>query len=251
MIFQDPYASLNCRMPILEIVGEPFITHGVVAGRKELEEKVADLLSMVGLDHEYMRRYPHAFSGGQRQRIAIARALALRPQFIVADEPVSALDVSVQAQILNLLRELQERLNLTYLFIAHNLAVVEYISTRVAVMYMGKIVETASTEELFIDPKHPYTEALLSAIPKPDPKYRKERTILRDGIGDAVSSSYGCSFYPRCKYAVDICKSKEPPLINKSDGEEDAHYVACHLVDDLDLLGIRRRLPSRNSLKKH
>ena len=239
MIFQDPYSSLNPRMTILEIVGEPFIIHKVVRKRRELEERVAELLRMVRLDPEYMRRYPHAFSGGQRQRIAIARALALRPKFIVADEPVSALDVSVQAQILNLLGELQDKFNLTYLFIAHNLAVIEYVSNRVAVMYVGKMVELADTEELFSSPKHPYTEALLSAVPKPDPKYKKKRIILKGDIADPANPPSGCYFHPRCKYAQDICKEKEPPLVNITGEEEHPHYVACHFAGKLELIGIK------------
>jgi len=242
MIFQDPYSSLNPRMTILEIVGEPFIIHRVVTKRKELEEKVAGLLRMVRLDPGYMRRYPHAFSGGQRQRIAIARALSLRPKFIVADEPVSALDVSVQAQILNLLGELQEKLNLTYLFVAHNLAVVEYVSNRVAVMYVGKIVELANTEELFTNPKHPYTEALLSAVPKPDPHYKKKRIILKGDIADPANPPSGCYFHPRCRYAKEICRDKEPPFINIAGDEEHPHYVACHFKDKLKLMGIERKL---------
>ena len=239
MIFQDPYSSLNPRMTILETVGEPFITYRVVTKRRELEEKVAELLRMVRLDPEYMRRYPHAFSGGQRQRVAIARALSLRPKFIVADEPVSALDVSVQAQILNLLGELQEKLNLTYLFVAHNLAVVEYVSNRVAVMYVGKMVELAGTDELFINPKHPYTEALLSAVPKPDPHYKKKRIILKGDIADPANPSSGCYFHPRCRYAKEICKDKEPSFINITGSEEYPHYVACHFADRLSLLGIK------------
>ncbi len=231
MIFQDPYSSLNPRMSILEIVGEPFIIHKIVTKRRELEEKVANLLKMVQLDPEYMRRYPHAFSGGQRQRIAIARALALQPKFIVADEPVSALDVSVQAQILNLLGELQNEFNLTYLFIAHNLAVVEYVSNRVAVMYVGKMVELADTEELFSNPRHPYTEALLSAVPKPDPKYKKKRIILKGDVADPANPPSGCYFHPRCRYAKEICKDKEPPFINITADEEHPHYVACHFVE--------------------
>lgn len=241
MIFQDPYSSLNPRMTILETVGEPFITHKIVTKRRQLEERVSELLRTVKLDPEYMRRYPHAFSGGQRQRIAIARALALNPDFIVADEPVSALDVSVQAQILNLLEELQEKFNLTYLFIAHNLAVVEYVSDRVAVMYVGKIVELADTEEVFFNPKHPYTEALLSAVPKADPKYQKRRIVLKGDVADPANPPKGCYFHPRCRYAKEICKDKEPPLINNSN-DEHPHYVACHFVDKLRLIGIERKL---------
>lgn len=239
MIFQDPYSSLNPRMTILEIVGEPFITHKIVTNRRQLEERVSELLRSVKLDPEYMRRYPHAFSGGQRQRIAIARALALNPDFIVADEPVSALDVSVQAQILNLLKELQERFNLTYLFVAHNLAVVEYVSDRVAVMYVGKIVELADTEESFFNPQHPYTEALLSAIPKPDPKYQKRRIVLKGDVADPANPPTGCYFHPRCKYAQDICKNKSPELLNVAKQGDNLHYVACHLAEKLHLVGIK------------
>ena len=241
MIFQDPFSSLNPRMTVMEIVCEAFIINKIVSNRKELEERVAHLLQMVRLDPVYMRRYPHAFSGGQRQRIAIARALALQPKFIVADEPVSALDVSVQAQILNLLEELQGKLHLTYLFIAHNLAVVEYVSDRVAVMYVGKIVELADTNELFGDPKHPYTEALLSAVPKPDPKYEKKRIILGGDIADPADTPTGCYFHPRCRYAKSICKEKEPALINiGSNSSEHPHYVACHFADRLKLIGVKK-----------
>jgi len=240
MIFQDPYSSLNPRMPVLEIIGEPFIIHKMITKRRQLEERVANLLRMVKLDPEYMRRYPHAFSGGQRQRIAIARALALQPKFIVADEPVSALDVSVQAQILNLLKELQKKFNLTYLFIAHNLAVVKYISERIAIMYVGKIVELADTQEVFLSPKHPYTEALLSAVPIPDPRYRKKKRIVLGGeVANPSNPPSGCYFHPRCRYTRDICRHKEPPLVNIARGNDNPHYVACHLADKLKLRGIK------------
>ncbi|TET07575.1 ABC transporter ATP-binding protein [Candidatus Aerophobetes bacterium] len=243
MIFQDPYSSLNPRMTILEIVAEPFVIHKITTKRGELRERVSTLLKMARLDPAYMDRYPHAFSGGQRQRVAIARALALRPKFIVADEPVSALDVSMQAQVLNLLIELQQKLHLTYLFIAHNLAVVKYVSDRVAIMYVGKIVELASTEELFTNPKHPYTEALLSAVPKADPRYKKKKVLLAGDIADPANPPSGCYFHPRCRYAKEICKGKEPPLINNSGGgDEHAHYVACHFKDKLKLVGIERKL---------
>jgi peptide/nickel transport system ATP-binding protein len=231
MIFQDPYSSLNPRMTILEIVGEPLAIHKAVTERRLLEERVAQLLEMVKLDPVYMRRYPHAFSGGQRQRIAVARAMALQPEFIVADEPVSALDVSVQAQVLNLMEELRERLNLTYLFVAHNLAVVKYITNRVAVMYVGKIVELADTDELFGDPRHPYTEALLSAVPKPDPEYKKERIILKGDVADPADPPSGCYFHPRCRYAQSICREKEPALSNIGNDKEHPHYAACHFFD--------------------
>lgn len=240
MIFQDPYSSLNPRMTILETVSEPFITHKIVTKRRQLEERTSELLRTVKLDPEYMRRYPHAFSGGQRQRIAIARALALNPDFIVADEPVSALDVSVQAQILNLLKELQEKFSLTYLFVAHNLAVVEYVSDRVAVMYVGKIVELADTKEVFFNPKHPYTEALLSAIPKADPKYKKRRIVLEGDVANPANPPKGCYFHPRCRYTEDICKDKEPEFLNVVKEDDSPHHVACHFADRLRLIGIER-----------
>lgn len=234
MVFQDPYSSLNPRMTILDIVGEPFIIHKVVTRGKELRERVSTLLKMARLDPEYLDRYPHAFSGGQRQRVAIARALALRPKFIVADEPVSALDVSMQAQVLNLLIELQQELHLTYLFIAHNLAVIKYISNRVAIMYVGKIVELSHTEELFTNPKHPYTEALLSAVPKADPRYKKEKILLKGDIADPANPPSGCYFHPRCQYAKEYCK-KESPELKEINSE---HQVSCHFAKELDLQGI-------------
>src|SRR5437879_5434300 len=197
MIFQDPFSSLNPRMTLLDIVGEPLLVNGVT-NRTERIDRVAELLRLVGLRPEYMRRFPHAFSGGQRQRIGIARALALNPRLVVADEPVSALDVSVQAQILNLMVDLQAQLGLTYLFVAHDLSVVKHVSDRVAVMYVGKIVELAPTEWLFGAPKHPYTEALLSAVPKPDPRLRAQRTVLQGEVADPVHPPSGCSFHPRC-----------------------------------------------------
>lgn len=238
MIFQDPFASLNPRMTLLDIVGEPLLVHGVGTSR-ERTERVVELLRLVGLRPEYMRRYPHAFSGGQRQRIGIARALALNPRLVVADEPVSALDVSVQAQILNLLLELQERLGLTYLFVAHDLSVVKHISARVAVMYVGRIVETAPTEELFATPKHPYTEALLSAVPKPDPRLRTERIVLQGEVADPANAPSGCHFHPRCKYAQDVCREKTPLQ------EEIApnHFVRCHRAAELSLQGVARISP--------
>jgi len=232
MIFQDPYASLNPRMTLQEIVGAPLKSMGIASG-KELEDRVAEMLSMVGLRPEYMRRYPHAFSGGQRQRIGLARSLAPLPTFVVCDEPVSALDVSVQAQILNLLKELQERLGLTYLFVAHDLSVVAHISDRVAVMYVGKIVELAATAELFINPKHPYTEALMSAIPLPNPNPREKRILLAGEVANPANPPSGCYFHPRCAYVKDICSAEEPPF------EEVApkHFVKCHRARELSLTG--------------
>jgi peptide/nickel transport system ATP-binding protein len=233
MIFQDPYSSLNPRMTLLQIVGEPLRVNKVARG-KDLEERVAELLRVVGLRPEYMRRYPHAFSGGQRQRIGIARALALNPQFIAADEPVSALDVSVQAQILNLLQDLQQEFSLTYLFIAHDLSVIEHSCDRVAVMYVGKLVEMAETEELFANPRHPYTEALLSAVPKPDPRYKVPRVLLEGDVADPSNPPPGCYFHPRCRYAQAIC-SQEPPQLVNIGGD---HYVSCHFAEELLLTGV-------------
>ncbi|MCL6429578.1 MAG: ATP-binding cassette domain-containing protein [Anaerolineae bacterium] len=222
LIFQDPYSSLNPRMTLLQIVGEPLLVNGVARG-EELKDRVAELLKVVGLRPEYMTRYPHAFSGGQRQRIGIARALALRPQLIVCDEPVSALDVSIQAQILNLLQDLQGQFGLTYLFISHDLSVVEHISDRVAVMYVGKLVESATTEELFTAPRHPYTEALLSSVPKPDPRLRTEPVELPGEVADPANPPTGCYFHPRCQYCVDLCRSKEPVLREITP----YHFVSC------------------------
>jgi peptide/nickel transport system ATP-binding protein len=235
MIFQDPFSSLNPRMTLADIVGEPLLVHGV-GGAQERTDRVVELLRLVGLRPEYMQRYPHAFSGGQRQRIGIARALALNPRLIVADEPVSALDVSVQAQILNLLLELQEQLGLTILFVAHDLSVVKHISERVAVMYVGRIVETAPTEELFASPKHPYTEALMSAVPIPDPRLRSERIVLQGEVADPANTPPGCHFHPRCKYATAMC-SQETPV-----QEEIAprHFVRCHRARELTLRGVAR-----------
>jgi peptide/nickel transport system ATP-binding protein len=201
---------------------------------KELEEKVASLLKVVGLHPEYMRRFPHAFSGGQRQRIGIARALALEPRFIVADEPVSALDVSIQAQTLNLLQDLQEQFGLSYLFIAHDLSVVEHIADDVAVMYVGKLVETAETEELYLNPKHPYTEVLLASVPKPDPTRKRETVVLTGEVPSAANPPSGCRFHPRCRYAEAICANEEPLLREIVPG----HHVACHLADRLTLAGV-------------
>src|SRR5438445_6190104 len=235
MIFQDPYASLNPRMTLLDIVSEPLEVHGVT-NRRQRVERVAELLRLVGLRPEDMRCYPPAFSGGQRQRIGIARALALEPRLVVADEAVSALDVSVQAPMLNLLLELQERLGLTYLFVAHDLSVVKRISDRVAVMYVGQIVETAPAKELFASPKHPYTEALLSAVPKPDPRLRADRIILQGEVADPANTPPGCHFHPRCKYAQAICREKSP--IQQEIAPN--HFVSCHRARELSLRGVAR-----------
>jgi peptide/nickel transport system ATP-binding protein len=234
LIFQDPYASLNPRMTLLQIVGEPLIVNKITDSRRGLEERVAELLKTVGLRPEHMPRYPHAFGGGQRQRIGIARALALNPQFIVCDEPVSALDVSVQAKVLNLLQDLQAQFDLTYLFIAHNLSVVEHFSDRVAVMYVGKLVEHASTGELFRNPQHPYTEALLSAVPKPDPLDDSEAIVLPGDVADPANPPSGCYFHPRCRYCIERCRQEEPHLREIAPD----HFVSCHRSEALSLTGI-------------
>jgi peptide/nickel transport system ATP-binding protein len=233
MIFQDPFTSLNPRMTLLDLVGEPLLVHGL-RSRREREERVADLLRRVGLRPEYMRRFPHAFSGGERQRIGIARALALRPRLVVADEPVSALDVSVQAQILNLLQDLQAELRLTYLFVAHDLSVVRHISNRVAVMYVGRMVELAETEELFSRPKHPYTAALLSAVPEPDPRTRAQRIVLQGEVANPAAPPAGCYFHPRCPHAIDICRTQAPAWHELTPG----HFVGCHRAAELQLAGV-------------
>ena len=225
VIFQDPYSSLNPRMRIGTIVGEPLTIHKIAKG-SEREHRVADLLKRVGLDPSAMKRYPHEFSGGQRQRIGIARALALNPKLIICDEPVSALDVSVQAQVVNLLMDLQAEFSLTYLFIAHDLSVVEHISDRVAVMYLGKIVEVADAEELYKDPKHPYTQALLSAVPVPDPTATPQRIGLKGDLPSPAAPPPGCAFHPRCPVAVDVCSREEPRLVDSGRG----HLASCHLV---------------------
>ena len=233
MIFQDPFTSLNPRMTLLDLVGEPLLVHGMKS-RHEREDRVADLLRRVGLRPEYMRRFPHAFSGGERQRIGIARALALHPRLVVADEPVSALDVSVQAQILNLLQELQADLRLTYLFVAHDLSVVRHISDRVAVMYVGRMVELAETDELFRAPRHPYTAALLSAVPEPDPRLRTQRIVLQGEVADPAAPPSGCYFHPRCPYAIDVCRTETPVWQEISP----AHFAACHRAAELQLEGV-------------
>lgn len=235
MIFQDPYGSLNPRMTVMDIVGEPLIIHKVAQG-KEIEDRVRTLLKIVGLNPRYMRRYPHEFSGGQRQRIGIARALALNPRLVIADEPVSALDVSVQAQVINLLEDLQVQFNLTYLFIAHDLSVVYHISNRIAVMYVGKIMEVGQADEIYQGPRHPYTEALMSAVPVIDPDVKPERILLQGDVPNPANAPSGCTFHPRCRYAKKICSQEEPPL--EDIGDE--HYVACHFADDFSLKGIRQ-----------
>lgn len=234
IIFQDPYSSLNPRMTVASIVGEPLLVHGIAKG-KERENRVLHLLNAVGLKADHMKRYPHEFSGGQRQRIGIARALALEPQLVIADEPVSALDVSIQAQVMNLLEDLQEQFDLTYLFIAHDLSVVKHISDRVAVMYLGKVVELAKTEELFLNPKHPYTEALMSAVPVPDPEFKMERIILQGDVPSPVHPPSGCYFHPRCRYAKDVCRKEAPAY--RDLGKE--HFVSCHFAESLKLQSLR------------
>ncbi len=236
LIFQDPYSSLNPRMTVKDLVGEPLLVNNLAKG-DELRNKVIELIRKVDLRPEYMDRYPHAFSGGQRQRIGIARVLSLNPRFIVADEAVSALDVSIQAQIINLLEELQETYNLTYLFIAHDLSVVKHICDRVAVMYLGKIVEVADTNDLFYNTKHPYTEALLSAVPQTDPKAKTDKIILKGEVPSPINTPTGCYFHPRCKYAKDICRRERPDIINVSKGDSD-HFVACHFAKDLELRNV-------------
>ncbi len=233
MVFQDPYTSLDPRATILEIVGEPLKVHKLARGQ-ELEDRVRMLLESVGLKAHYMRRYPHEFSGGQRQRIGVARALASNPRVIIADEPVSALDVSVQAQVLNLLEDLQDQLNLTYLFIAHDLSVVRHISDRVVVMYLGKIVELGKAEEVYQRPKHPYSEALLSAVPTTDPDHKSKRILLTGDVPSPINSPPGCHFHPRCQHAQEICSQEEPPLEDLSA----EHYSACHFSRSLSLEGI-------------
>jgi len=228
IIFQDPYASLNPRMTVADIVGEPLDIHNLAANKKERNKKVKEILENVGLGEEYMNRYPHEFSGGQRQRIGVARALAVDPKLIIADEPVSALDVSVQAQVVNLMQDLQKDYGLTYLFIAHDLSVVKHISDRVAVMYLGKIVELADKKELFRNPIHPYTQSLLSAIPEADPKKKKDRIILEGDVPSPVDPPSGCRFHPRCPKAFDKCPVIEPEFKEYGDG----HFAACHLLEE-------------------
>ncbi len=233
MIFQDPYSSLDPRMTVLDIVGEPLFANKIARG-KELVDRVKSLVNVVGLEIKHLKRYPHAFSGGQRQRIGVARALATHPKLVVADEPVSALDVSIQAQILNLLQDLQQEFHLTYLFISHDLSVIEHIADRVAVMYVGKMVELAETEELFLNPRHPYTEALLSAIPKTDPDIKMERIILPGEVANPANPPSGCYFHPRCKYAREVCKTDTPEW----DEVAPEHFSACHFAGELELEGV-------------
>lgn len=230
MIFQDPFSSLNPRMNIYEIISEPLLVHGI-GSSSEREDRVAELLRVVRLRPEYMQRYPHAFSGGQRQRIGIARALALNPRLILADEPVSGLDVSVQAQVINLMMDLQDSLGLTYLFVSHDLSVVKQISNRVVVMYVGRIAEIGTPQELFDSPKHPYTAALMSSVPKPHPSQRTKRYVLEGEVANPANPPTGCYFHPRCPFATDQCKVEVPPLVKSKDGR----YVSCHRADEIEL----------------
>jgi peptide/nickel transport system ATP-binding protein len=233
MIFQDPYGSLNPRMTLFEIVGEPLLVNGM-RSRKERTDRVAELLHLVGLRPEYMPRFPHAFSGGQRQRIGIARALSVNPRLVVADEPISALDVSVQAQILNLLLDLQTRLSLTYLFVAHNLGVVKHICDRVAVMYVGKLVEMAKTDALYHSPRHPYTAALMAAVPVADPRVQTGNVELKGEVPSPANPPSGCYFHPRCAHASDVCRTRMPVFREIDPG----HFVACHRAEEIELAGI-------------
>lgn len=233
MIFQDPINSLNPRMTVGDIIAEPMVIHGQYEKDKS-EAIIINLLQRVGLRPDHLRRYPHEFSGGQRQRIGIARALSLNPRLVICDEPVSALDVSIQAQTLNLLQDLQHDFNLAYVFVAHDLSVVQHISNRVAVMYVGKMAEMADAEELYLHPLHPYTEALMSAVPKADPKYKSERIIMQGDVADPSNPPSGCYFHPRCRYAKDLCKEKTPEFRElKHD-----HFVACHFAEELKLRGV-------------
>ena len=230
MIFQDPYSSLNPRMTVLDIVSEPLENFGYT--RKECEQRSGELLEMVGLDRRFLRRYPHSFSGGQRQRIGIARALALSPALVIADEPVSALDVSVQAQVLNLLLDLQKELGLTYIFISHDLSVVRYICNKVAVMYVGRLVELTETDQLFSHPRHPYTATLLSAVPEPDPHRPWVFEALTGEVADPAVPHPGCPFAPRCEYATDKCRTERPPFVDVSESDEVQHFAACHYAEE-------------------
>jgi oligopeptide/dipeptide ABC transporter ATP-binding protein len=233
MIFQDPFSSLNPRLTVKDIISEPLFIHKVARGR-EAEDRVADLMRSVGLDPAYMRRYPHEFSGGQRQRIGLARTLSLSPRLIIADEPVSALDVSVQAQVLNLLQRLQEELGLTLLFVAHDLSVVEHVSDRIAVMYVGKLIEMAETEELLRNPLHPYAEALISAVPPADPAIQLNRIIMQGDVPSPANPPSGCVFHPRCQYAKEVCSQQTPELEEVKPG----HFASCLFAEELQLQGI-------------
>jgi peptide/nickel transport system ATP-binding protein len=233
IIFQDPFSSLDPRMTVERIIAEPLVINKVARG-DELHDRVTELMRTVGMRPEFRSRYPHAFSGGQRQRIGIARALALNPRLVVCDEPVSALDVSIQAQVLNLLEDLQRDLNLTYIFVAHDLSVVEHISDRVAVMYVGRLVELAATEKLYYTPKHPYTEALMAAVPKPDPRKRDRPIKLPGEVASPANPPSGCYFHPRCRYVKDICSKETPPLVEV----EPLHFSACHFASELKLRGV-------------
>lgn len=233
MIFQDPYSSLNPRLTVFDIISEPLKANFKLP-KKEIEKRVTEIAAKVGLNTSYLKRYPHAFSGGQRQRIGIARALILVPQLIVCDESVSALDVSVQAQVINLLKELQHELDLTYIFISHDLSVVEYISDRVIVMYLGRIVEHAKTDDIFNNPLHPYTEALLSAVPVADPRQSTARILLEGELPSHSNPPTGCHFHTRCRYCIDKCKSDVPPLVEANSG----HFIACHRATELELQGM-------------
>ncbi len=244
MIFQDPYSSLSPRMTVRDIIAEPLISnHWGNNNREMIDGRVREVASLCGLNLEHLKRYPHAFSGGQRQRIGIARSLALSPRFLVCDEAVSALDVSIQAQIINLLQDLQEELQLTYLFIAHDLSVVEHICDRVAVMYLGQLVELAPTKHLFFTPLHPYTEALMSAIPVADPNLSMNPMILPGEIPDPSKRAQGCAFHPRCRFRQDICQSKFPEWREMSPG----HYAACHFAGELKVMGVNEFIQAKNT----
>lgn len=233
MIFQDPINSLNPRMTVSDIIGEPLTIHGRYI-KNESEDMIVRLLERVGLRPDHLRRYPHEFSGGQRQRIGIARALSMNPRLVICDEPVSALDVSIQAQTLNLLQDLQRDFNLAYIFVAHDLSVVQHISNRVAVMYVGKLVEMADAETLYLTPLHPYTEALMSSVPKADPKYKSDRIIMQGDVADPSNPPPGCYFHPRCRYAIDRCKT-EAPVFRELKPD---HFVSCHRAEELQLRGV-------------